>query len=355
MNNIICPKCGNEVEKLFDGRCKSCFFENFELAELPLVLHSKICATCGARFNKNKWTNIGNLEDIVMNTVEDALLIHNDVENIEVYHELRQLTPHMYRAKIDVRATIMDEPLHQEVKTEVRITREACDTCSRISGGYFEGIIQIRASNRQPSTEELQKCMQITNEVIERMQKKGDRFAFISNSAEDKDGVDLYLGSANTSRHICREIESQLGGSSTESPTLFGRKEGKDVYRVTFSMRLPEFSSGDIIELRNRVIEVRKFGKNVTGIDLNNGSRFLATPDEVKGAKLIAKRSTASKAVLVAIENDELMVLDPKTFETVTIKKPFLLSAEAGDEIPVVHTSQGLIALSDELSRKNFQ
>jgi len=187
------------------------------------------------------------------------------------------------------------------------------------------------------------------------MQKKGDRFAFISNSAEDKDGVDLYLGSANTSRHICREIESQLGGSSTESPTLFGRKEGKDVYRVTFSMRLPEFSSGDIIELRNRVIEVRKFGKNVTGINLNNGSRFLATPDEVKGAKLIAKRSTASKAVLVAIENDELMVLDPKTFETVTIKKPFLLSAEAGDEIPVVHTSQGLIALSDELSRKNFQ
>lgn len=355
MNNIICPKCGNEVDKLFDGRCKACFFENFQLAEIPLVLHAKICATCGARFNKNKWTNIGNLEDIVMNTVEDALLIHNDVENIEIYHEPRQLTPHMYRVKIEVNASIMGEPLHQELKTEVRVTREACDTCSRIAGGYFEAIIQIRATNRQPSPEELQKCMQITNEVIDRMQKKGDRFAFISNSGEDKDGVDLYLGSTTTSRHICREIESYLGGSSTESPTLHTRKEGKDVYRVTFSMRLPQFSSGDIIEVKGRVVEIRKFGKNVTGIDLNSGSRFLSSPNEVKEATLIGKRSTAPKAVLVAIENDELMVLDPETFETVTIKKPVLLNAEAGDEISVINTSQGLVALPEELTRKNFQ
>jgi nonsense-mediated mRNA decay protein 3 len=355
MNNIICPKCGNETDKLLNSLCKACFFENFQLAELPLVLHAKICATCGARFNKNKWTNIGNLEDIVMNTVEDALLIHNDVENIEVSHNPRQLTPHMYRVIVEVNASILGEPLYQELKTEVRITREACDTCSRISGGYFEAIIQIRATNRQPSPEELQKCMQICNEVIDRMSKKGDRFAFISNSAEDKDGVDLYVGSTTTSRHICREIESYLGGSSTESPTLHGRKEGKDIYRVTFSMRLPEFSAGDIIEVKDRVIEVRKYGKNVTGIDLINGSRFLSPADEMKGATLIGKRSTAANTVLVAIENEELMVLDPESYETVTIKKPVLLNAKAGDEIPVVSTSHGLIALTDELTRKNFQ
>ncbi|WP_406662250.1 60S ribosomal export protein NMD3 [Methanolobus sp. ZRKC3] len=353
MKNTICPKCGNETQELYDGRCKDCFFENFKLAELPLVLHAKICATCGARFNKNKWANTGSIEDIVFNTIEDALFIHDRAEDIEIYFEPRQLSPHMYRVKVEINASVMGMPLHQKLKTEVRITREACDACSRISGGYFEAIIQIRATNRQPSPEEIQKCMRITNEVLERMHKKGDRFAFISNSAEDKDGLDIYVGSTNASRHICKEIESYLGGSFSESPTLFGRKEGKDVYRNTFSMRLPEFSAGDIIELRDRVIEVRKFGKNVTGTDLLNGSRFLAPPDEVKGATLIAKRSTAANAVLVAIENNELMVLDPDTFETVTIKKPVLLSAKAGDEIAVVKTSHGLIALPEEVSRKN--
>jgi nonsense-mediated mRNA decay protein 3 len=355
MNNIICPKCGKETDKLLDSRCKSCFFEHFKLAELPLVLHSKICATCGSRFYKNKWSNIGELEDIVINTVEESLFIHNDVDNIDVYYKPKELTPHMYRVTVEVNASILGEPLYQELKTEVRITRESCDTCSRISGGYFEAIIQMRATNRQPSPEELQKCMQICNEVVDRMQKKGDRFAFISNSAEDKDGIDLYVGSTNTSRHICREIEAQLGGSSTESPTLFGRQNGKDIYRVTFSMRLPEFSAGDIIEVKDRVVEVRRYGKNVTGIDLINGSRFLSPADEMKGATLIGKRSTAANTVLVAIENEELMVLDPETYETVTIKKPVLLNAKAGDEIPVVSTSHGLIALPNEMTRKNFQ
>ncbi|TGC07919.1 60S ribosomal export protein NMD3 [Methanolobus halotolerans] len=353
MNFTICPKCGKDTERLFDGLCQKCFFDSSDLAQLPLVLHVKICSSCGARFRKGRWTNDHNIDDIVIQTVEDELLIHEKADNIELYIEPRQMTPHLYRVKIDVDASVMDEKLHQQVETEVRITRLACDMCSRMSGGYFESILQIRATNRRLTDEEKGECMDIVNSTLARMHKKGDRMAFISNSIDDRDGIDLYMGSANASRDICKETVAKLGGGFSESPSLFTRKDGKDVYRITFSLRLPEFMPGDIIEFGGRVIEVRKFGKNVTGMDLISGSRYLSKPDDIHGAELVARREDAIMTVVVATEEDELMLLDPETFKTVTIKKPLLFNAEAGDEVPAIKTNNGIVVVPEDTSGKN--
>ncbi len=56
----------------------------------------------------------------------------------------------------------------------------------------------------------------------------------------------------------------------------------------------------------------------------------------------------AVMAVLVAVEDDAIMVLDPETYETVTIKKPVSFIAQSGSEIPVIKTEYGLFALSGE-------
>lgn len=346
----MCPKCGKETGKLFGHVCEECFFEGFDLAQLPLVLHAKICSRCGARFHRGKWADAGSIEDTVIKTVEESLFVHDDADNIEVYIEPRQLTPHMYRIHVEVSATVMGEPVHKELDSEVRIIREACDMCSRISGGYFEGIIQIRGTNRIPTQEEIAKCIKIANIVVRRMRKKGDRLAFIGNSMELKEGVDLYIGSNNTARHICKEIVSEVGGSFSESPTLFGRKDGKNIYRITFAMRLPEFMPGDIVHYRGRIIEIKTSAKRINGIDLSTGSRFTEFADSMEGSTRIAKRSDAFMAVLVAVEDEDLMVLDPVTYETVTIKKPMSFKAEPGSEIPVLKTEYGLFALSGENS-----
>jgi len=347
MNNTICPKCGKPTPRLYQGRCKDCFLETFTLAEIAPVLHVKVCPTCGARLIKNRWVDQGSLEDVVIQTVEDALFVHDMAEDIEVYVEPRAQTPYLYKVRIEVDAMLLDEMFHQELKTEVRVVRESCDMCSRISGGYFEAIVQIRAKNRIPEESEKQECIRITNYVLDRLLSKGDRLAFISHSQEIKEGIDLYVGSSNAARHICKEINSQLGGFFTESATLQGRKEGKNLYRITFSLRLPEFMPQDIIEHKGRIIEIRKFGKTVTGFDVETGSRFTASADEMDGALLLTKRKDLRKAMLVAIENNDLMVLDPDTYETVTIKKPVMFNAEAGNEIPVIKTEKGLIAIAD--------
>jgi nonsense-mediated mRNA decay protein 3 len=346
MNSITCPKCGKECDKLFDSVCRYCFFETLKLIELPLVIHIRICSSCGAYFHRSRWENIGNVEEVVLKAVENALFIHNEAGDVELYLEPKEVTPYIYRVRAEVDAVVREELVHAEAETEVRVQRTACDMCSRESGGYFEAIIQIRAAGRFPTEEEKRRCTAIAREAMEGMKKKGDRLAFISDFQEQKEGVDLYMGSMNASRQVCRVIISELGGGFAESPTLVGMKDGKNVYRVTFAMRLPEFRPGDVIRFRGRIIQIRSSGKKVHGISLEDGSRFISTPEEIKGAEKIANTGDAVLTVLVSIEENAILVLDPDTYETVAIKKPIFFNAEAGSEIPVLKTEYGIFALA---------
>jgi|SRR5665647_138404 len=346
MNSITCPKCGRECNILFDSVCKDCFFETFKLIELPLVLHIRICSSCGAYFHRSKWEDIGNVEDVVLKAVEKALFIHNEAGDVEIYIEPREITPFIYMVRAEVDAVVRGEPIHAEAETEVRIQRTACDICSRESGGYFEAIIQIRAAGRFPTEEEKRRCSAIARETMESMRKKGDRLAFISDVLEQKEGTDLYMGSMNASRQVCRLIISEMGGSFAESPTLVGMKDGKNVYRITYAIRLPEFRSGDVIRFRGRIIQIKSSGKKVNGISLEDGSRFISTPEELKGAEKVANIGDAVPTVLVSIEENAILVLDPETYETVAIKRPVSFNAEAGSEISVLKTAYGIFALA---------
>ncbi|MFI5383796.1 MAG: 60S ribosomal export protein NMD3 [Methanosarcina thermophila] len=346
MNFITCPRCGRECYRLFDSVCRDCFFETFKLIELPHVLHARICPACGAHLHRSRWENIGSIEDVVLKAVENALFIHNEAGDVEIYMEPREITPYIYRVRAEVDALVREEPVHAEAETEVRIQRTACDMCSRESGRYFEAIIQIRAAGRFPTEGEKSRCMAIAREAMESMKRKGDRLAFISEVLEQKEGLDLYMGSMNASRQVCRLITSELGGSFSESPTLVGMKDGRNLYRITFSMRLPEFRPGDVIRFRGKIIQIKSSGKKVNGISLENGSRFISTPEELKGAEKIGNIKDAVLTVLVSIEDSAILVLDPETYETVAIKKPMSLNAEAGSEIPVLKTSYGIFALT---------
>lgn len=346
MNFITCPRCGRECNRLFNSVCRDCFFETFKLIELPHVLHVRICSTCGAHFHRGRWENIGNIEDVVLKAVENILFIHNEAGDVEIYLEPREITPYTYKVRAEVDAMIKEEPVHAEAETEVRIQRTACDMCSRESGGYFEAIIQIRAAGRFPTEEEKRRCMAIARETMESMRKKGDRLAFISDVLEQKEGIDFYMGSMNASRQVCRLITSELGGSFSESPTLVGMKDGKNLYRITFSLRLPEFKPGDVVRFRGKIIQIKSSGKKVNGISLEDGSRFISNPEELKGAEKVGNMRDTVLTVLVSIEDNAILVLDPETYETVAIKKPMSFNAEAGSEIPVLKTSYGIFALS---------
>lgn len=342
MTTLFCPKCGKDTDVFYDNVCRQCFAGNKKLIKCPDVVYSRICPRCGSVFRKGRWTLKEDESEAVMDCVKDALKLDKHAENIELSLSAEQLDRSRYSVHIEARAEIKGAQIEASQNVELRIKRETCDTCSRISGGYFEGIVQVRAEKRIPTHEELERCRVIAEEAAARAEEKGDRLAFIAKIEELDEGIDLYVGSIKLGKQVCRAVIEVFGGRFSESPKLVGQKNGEDLYRITFALRLPEFVRGDIIGADDRVVEVLTCGKHVSGIDLETGKRFVENYSDLMDVRKLGKRQEAVSAVLVASEGKTIQVMHPDSFETVTIKRPEFLSAEPGGEIKVVKTEKGI-------------
>jgi nonsense-mediated mRNA decay protein 3 len=345
MATMFCPKCGKDSDILYDNVCKQCFVGNKKLLECPAVLYSRICPTCGSVYKRGKWQLKEDEKETILDCVKDALALDTQAKNIELTLSPEQLDYSRYDVDIEAKGEIKGAPITASRDTEVRINWETCDTCSRISGGYFEGIVQIRADKRLPTKEELEKCRGIAGGVAVSAQEKGDRLAFIAKTEELYEGVDLYVGSIKLGKQICRAVIDVFGGKFSESPKLVGQKNGEDLYRITFALRLPEFVRGDIISVDDRVIVVQSCGKHVSGIDLETGKRFIENFNDLLQVRKLSRRQDAVSTVLIVDEGKTIQVMDPDTYESVTIKRPEFLSAGHGNEIRIVKTAKGIYVL----------
>jgi len=345
MTTLFCPKCGKDTDVFYDNVCSQCFIGDKKLIECPQVLYSKICPTCGSVFKRGKWSLLENENETILDCVKDSLKLDKNARDIKMTLSPKVLDYSRYNVHIEAKAEIKGAPIEASQDTEVRISWETCDTCGRISGGYFEGIVQIRAERRLPTDDELERCKSIAEDVAARAQEKGDRLAFIAKSVELDEGADVYVGSMKLGKQICRAIIEVFGGRFTESPKLVGQKNGEDLYRITYALRLPEFVRGDIINVDDHVIEVQSCGKHVSGIDLETGRRFIENYNDLMRVKKFGTRQDAASAVLVADEGKTIQVLDPGTYETVTVKRPEFLSVEPGNEIKIIKTVKGIYVL----------
>lgn len=346
MSALICPRCGRQAENLAGGLCKRCRLEKLDLVEVPEVLHIRVCPVCEARFLHGEWSP-GNVEDAVVAAVQDNLLVHRDARDVEIEVTPRQLSHSTWEVYAHVTAQVYGELVSEDHAVEVRVRRETCERCSRIAGGYFEGIVQVRAQDREPDQRETRRATRIAQEVVDRMYRSGDRGAFISKIETPPGGVDIYVGTHAAGRQIAKAITRELGGRVSESPQLVGRREGEDVYRVAYAVRLPRYRQGDIIELDDHVLEVKAVGKRVRAIDLRTGADYTGSPDELEDARKISERSRAEQAVVVYVEDNTIQILDPETYQTVEMLRPSFFMAREGEEVPAVHTPRGLFLLPE--------
>lgn len=345
MSTLFCPKCGKDTDVFYENICKECFTGNRTLIECPDVLYSRICPTCGSVFKRGKWSAREDEEKTIQECVNDSLKSDREAHNLKLKLTPKQLDYSRYRVHIEASAEIKGAHMESAFETEVRISWETCDTCSRIAGGYYEGIVQIRADKRLPTGDELKKCIEIAEDIARRSREKGDRLAFIAQTLEIDEGIDFYVGLIKLGKQICRAIIDVFGGKFSESPKLVGQKNGVDLYRITFALRLPEFVRGDIISVDDRVIEVQSCGKHVSGIDLETGKRFMENFNDLTDVKKLSRKLDAVPAVLVADEGRTIQVMDPDTYESITLKRPEFLGAEPGSEVNIIKTAKGIFVI----------
>ncbi|MCL7413873.1 MAG: NMD3-related protein [ANME-2 cluster archaeon] len=337
MNDMLCPVCGRSTDNQIDGRCRDCFLKTITLASIPLVVRTIICPVCADVKKGKRWDKLDkDFEELIHDVIVQALKINPQAHDVSTSITLTTTNPAIYRAQITVTADVKGVKAESQLVTEVRISKETCDACSRMAGGYYEAVIQIRAERRFPDKDEQQQMLELVGEVVERQYLRGDKLSFITNIQELPEGTDVYLGSNNTARQAVRTAVERFGCRYSESPSLAGKKDGKDIYRITYSLRLPRLVPGDIIRVGEDMVLVRRSGKMTTGINLESGLEFSEHTDNLKDSHKVSGVEEAGNAVVVSMEQDTVQVMHPSSFKQVTIKKPAHFTGTAGEDVRVI-------------------
>ncbi|MEM3455555.1 MAG: NMD3-related protein [Candidatus Micrarchaeia archaeon] len=228
----ICPKCGrSEREVSFHGFiCIDDFLAEKKM-KIPSKILLQICKyedKMNARNNPKTW--VTSWKEI-LEQIENMIRVSGaDVKCRDV--------------DINKKIAIVDiifegdekNKITKEIPLDVRYT--LCDVHTKSVRGYYEAIIQIRPpENWRAETDEEEKEMETkikrkTNEIIYGLQEVQPDIYIKKETL--KKGIDLYVSStASTFKAL-----SMLGIKIIRSKKLWTMKEGKELYRTTFIVRV---------------------------------------------------------------------------------------------------------------------
>jgi nonsense-mediated mRNA decay protein 3 len=159
---------------------------------------------------------------------------------------------------------------------------------------------------------------------------------------EIHDGLDIIIGSQHIGLLISQGIVAQLGGRYTTHPKLVGEKNGRQLYRITYSVRLPRFQKHDVVVIRNRYFQVERIeSHNVRAIDLRDGTSKSLRLDDIE--RIIGNARNAVQALVVFSEARGIGILDPVSNNTIEMIKPGWMEIRAGEQVSTLRDGDQLI------------
>jgi len=320
IQDSMCPLCGRPSPR--GEVCGPCRVGKTQWLECPPRVQVVVCPTCGARREAGVWSEMPDeWDDTVQNLVRRALVIHPALQDTTVDLAVREKSANRSLVECTVRGRLFSVPVEGSCTVEVEQKKEQCDRCSLISGSYYEGIVQVRGTGRRPAPREIEESRRITDATLESMAAAGERLAFVSKWDEHRDGLDITVGSQRLGKEIASAITQSLGGRFTTHPKLVGEKAGKQIFRVTYSVRLPRYSRGDILVVRGRYAEVIGVeGRLFRCLDLESRAVKLVGEDQVE--RRAGRREDSSLLQVVFQDRDMLGLLDPETGTTHEVLSP---------------------------------
>ncbi|WP_435062033.1 60S ribosomal export protein NMD3 [Halobaculum sp. EA56] len=359
----FCPRCGDPVperEEPLPGEprerdrvlCDACYLEDFELVDAPDRVEVTVCSGCGAVHRGNRWVDVGarDYTDVAVDEVSEALAVHLKAEGVQWGVEPEQVDQNTIRMHCTFAGVVRGVHVEEEVVVPVKISRGTCDRCGRISGGSYAAEVQIRGRERIPDPAEQSRAVEIAESLVAEREADGDRESFVTEVIEREEGTDVKLSTNKLGKAVATQITEELGGSYSEAPTLVTEDgDGNEVYRVTFAVRLPKFRPGDVIDPDDGdgPVLVRSVRGNLKGVRLATGEPYEARFEEgeTPDAEKVGEADDAVETTVVAVEDENaVQVLDPETYEAVTVARPAGVADDAATA-DVVKTDAGLFVL----------
>jgi 60S ribosomal export protein NMD3 len=237
----FCVVCGRTDRPLTDGVCAVCYTERH-----PLVMglpHPTVtlCPTCGARLKGSHWERRGASSLLTAEDLMPLVEVHPEVGVRTVDWQESGRDPLMREIRGVFHLRFRGTESSVEVPMNVHVMHRTCPECSRRSGHYYTARIQLRGpEGRRSGSAALlrQRLGEWFDAVL--VEARGDWKEALSWKEALPEGWDYYLTDTLAARALARMAKERLGGELKESASLYGRKDGREVYRVTLRLRVPE-------------------------------------------------------------------------------------------------------------------
>jgi nonsense-mediated mRNA decay protein 3 len=328
---MICVECGKEIEILKDGLCLNCYIKSKAFTKGPDSINVIKCSNCNEFKFQNKWEN-QSLNSIIYNHILQKFKISSEFKNPDININITDdKNPYKKQLIIIIKGHISNLEVIEKHLINVNIKREICDICSKKFGGYHEAIIQIRATKRNLSSIEIESINSLIQDFTEKMQYEGNKQIFIADFQIHQNGLDYFISDNNFALSIIQKLQELYGGNITKSSKNIGMKDSRQVYRMTYLLRLYQYKEGDILSNNNKFYYVKKIFKNkILLIDLENWDENNYQSKKLDNFKIKGGDELKNKMILLSQTRDEVQVMNQNNFKIFNIKKPkmYLFSKE---------------------------
>ena len=219
--------------------CHACFSAAHSPVEFPQAVQAICCRHCSAREVPGGWELHDSPADAAGAALRGALAWADGLTGNQLDFELRELDPHRFRADGSASGSLDGVALEQRFECDILLEFRACTSCSRQAGGYYEATLQLRT----PREAVLKAAVARVNAALE----EGAPQFFATEDGPVRGGYDFQLSSTDRARALSRALLLAMGGEVKETSSLVGRREGRDVLRHTFGVRLPPVLADDVV------------------------------------------------------------------------------------------------------------
>jgi nonsense-mediated mRNA decay protein 3 len=290
----FCPKCGKRTNDLIFDFCKECYFKDNDIIEAIKETNIEICENC-KRIKAGNWARRKDkdyLEKEIIKNIKTRKNVHT--ESINVKLELPERKEKKKRidgtANANIHAKIDGSDVNFDYEIPFSILYTKCPDCMKINNGYYEGELQLRPKKNS--------LFETVCKFIETDLESQKRFGVsLTEKVILPEGFDFQISKKMYIKTLAKRIVKRFGGTIEANNKLVSRdrQTSKDLLRLTVLVRLPEFETGDIILIKNRIIIVKKCrGNLVYGIDIENNKKT-AYNYKTLNPKLISKQKNLEK------------------------------------------------------------
>ena len=318
---MYCVECGkNEIFK--DGVCKNCYIKTHAFTKGPKIIDIPVCSHCNAYKYKNTWTS-ESFNEVLKRIIKQNFEINRMLKNIDIQTE-GQEEQHGIKCKVLITGFLDGIKITEKHDVFIRLKKTICSTCSKQYGGYYESIIQIRTEgNRKLTKKELKDIEAFVLNTAKDMYTKGNRTLFISDYGLEHGGFDFYLSEKNAAYTITKMLQERYGGTIKRSSKNVGMKDSKQIYRMTYLIRLPFYKKNDIIKIDNSFFLVKStVGNKIKIINLESWSETTVETKKIQNISLIGGMEQIKEMIVISQTDDEIQLMNQKNYRILTVKKP---------------------------------